>query len=107
MTVAVPSEDGMDVFAATQFAQMNQVVAAEVIGMPLNLWVCVCVCVCVFVFVCVCECFCMLVCLCVCGCVFVFVCMYGDGLDVSATIQCDQMKPLVATGFIEMPLNCV
>jgi len=32
----VPSEDGMDVFAATQFAQMNQVVAAEVIGMPLN-----------------------------------------------------------------------
>ncbi|XP_012937727.1 indole-3-acetaldehyde oxidase [Aplysia californica] len=36
VSLAVPSEDGIDVYAATQFANMNQIVAASVIGMPLN-----------------------------------------------------------------------
>ncbi|XP_059139151.1 uncharacterized protein LOC131927492 [Physella acuta] len=36
VSLAVPSEDGIDLYAATQHSEMNQYVAAEVIGKPLN-----------------------------------------------------------------------
>ncbi|CAL1529227.1 unnamed protein product [Lymnaea stagnalis] len=36
VSLAVPSEDGIDLYCSTQFADMNQYVAAEVIGKPIN-----------------------------------------------------------------------
>ncbi|XP_035826275.1 indole-3-acetaldehyde oxidase [Aplysia californica] len=36
VSLAVPSEDGIDVYTACQFPSMNHIIAAEVIGKPLN-----------------------------------------------------------------------
>ncbi|XP_055877626.1 uncharacterized protein LOC106059685 [Biomphalaria glabrata] len=36
VSLAVPSEDGIDLYAATQFGDMNQHAAANVIGKPMN-----------------------------------------------------------------------
>lgn len=36
VSVAVPSEDGIDLYAATQWADINQKIAADIIGKPWN-----------------------------------------------------------------------
>jgi len=36
VSLAVPSEDGLDVYASTQIGNLNQIVAADVIGVPLS-----------------------------------------------------------------------
>uniref|UniRef100_A0A0B7B2H5 FAD-binding PCMH-type domain-containing protein n=1 Tax=Arion vulgaris TaxID=1028688 RepID=A0A0B7B2H5_9EUPU len=36
VSLAVPSEDGIDLYASAQFPEMNQHVAAEIIGKPMN-----------------------------------------------------------------------